>query len=69
MPAISIALYVFLRLIFMAISSASSSRSPEEMRVGQNILKAVIMGQQVLFLLIQAVLLIIALHAGRGPVS
>lgn len=67
MPAISIGLYIFLRLIFAAINSGVSGQKPEQVRLGRNILTAVILGQQALFLIIQTILLLIAMHAGKSP--
>ena len=65
LPIFSLVLYVFLRVMFARIGSQSRGQN---LRMGQNILTFVIVGQQGLFLIIQAVLLLVALHTGGGSV-
>lgn len=66
LPIFSLILYVFLWLMFMLVSTRAQEQNR---RMGQIILTVLIVGQQSLFLIIQAILLIVALHAGRGPVD
>jgi uncharacterized membrane protein len=58
MPVISLALYLFLRLIFPLTGPQSRAR---DWRMSRNILTFVIVGQQAFFLVVQIILLVIAL--------
>jgi uncharacterized membrane protein len=61
MPVISLALYLFLRLIFPLVGPQSRAR---DWRMSRNILTFVIVGQQAFFLVVQIILLVIALPRG-----
>lgn len=61
MPVISLALYLFLRLIFPLTGPQSRAR---DWRMSRNILTFVIVGQQAFFLVVQIILLVIALPRG-----
>jgi uncharacterized membrane protein len=69
-PAISLGLYIILRLFFVFVGSQSSSQDSRAIQneMAQIVLKFVLLLQQVLGLIVQAVLLMVALHAGGGSV-
>ena len=61
MPVISLALYLFLRLL---LPHAGSQSRVQSWRKGQDILTLVIVGQQAFFLVVQVILLVTALPRG-----